>query len=176
MRIQNGGWNVTKNEFKEPMPLITWAIIDYACNHHKAQIFDMLLCCFQVLSALQFFFHLTGGPTKNKCVHTCRTFPCYPELIYSGRIFAAIHECSQQPRQYFRCKGYLRSSRLSNRYWDEARILWMSRIQWWTGQVNKRCSYLLTNGPPNLAVLRWSLVSCFIPLLKFEELWNTSVM
>jgi len=50
MRIQNGGWNVTKNKFKEPMPLVAWAVIDYARNHHKAQSFiGMLLGCFQVL-------------------------------------------------------------------------------------------------------------------------------
>jgi hypothetical protein len=32
------------------MPLIAWAVIDYARNHHKAQSFiNMLLSCFQVL-------------------------------------------------------------------------------------------------------------------------------
>ena len=56
MRIQNGGWNVTNNKFKEPMSLIAWAVIDYACNHHKARSFDMLLRYFPVLGALQIFF------------------------------------------------------------------------------------------------------------------------
>jgi hypothetical protein len=62
MRIQNGGWNVTKNRFKEPMPLIAWAVVDYAGNHHKAQTFiTMLLSCFNVLGEsvhhLAFFIH-----------------------------------------------------------------------------------------------------------------------
>ena len=56
MRIQNGGWNVTNNKIKELMSLITWAVIDYARNHHKARSFDMLLRCVQVLGALQIFF------------------------------------------------------------------------------------------------------------------------
>ncbi|KIM87566.1 hypothetical protein PILCRDRAFT_815121 [Piloderma croceum F 1598] len=62
MRIQNGGWNVTKNKFKEPMPLIAWAVIDYARNHHKAQSFiDMLLRCFQVLEYLQPYTSAVNG-------------------------------------------------------------------------------------------------------------------
>ena len=56
MRIQNGGWNVKNNKFKEPMSLIAWAVIDYVRSHHKARSFNMLLRCVQVLGALQIFF------------------------------------------------------------------------------------------------------------------------
>ena len=43
MRIQNGGWNVTNNKFKELMSLIAWAVIDYARNHEVSTCFFVAL-------------------------------------------------------------------------------------------------------------------------------------
>jgi hypothetical protein len=53
MRIQNGGWNVTNNKFKEPMSLIAWAMIDYACNH---EVLTCFFVAFKFSVPCRFFF------------------------------------------------------------------------------------------------------------------------
>jgi hypothetical protein len=59
MKIQNGGWNITRNKFKEPMPLVAWAVVDYTRTPNKAESFiKMLLNCFDVLG--EFAYHPAG--------------------------------------------------------------------------------------------------------------------
>jgi eukaryotic translation initiation factor 2C len=47
LKIQDGAWNMTRNQFRTPMPLIAWAVVDYA--HKPAKVNDftgMLKTCF----------------------------------------------------------------------------------------------------------------------------------
>ena len=52
LKIQDGAWNMTRNQFRTPMPLIAWAVVDYA--HKPAKVNDftgMLKTCFANLGA-----------------------------------------------------------------------------------------------------------------------------